>query len=56
MNFHSTIAPRTREISSVVSMEHRVTLHYSDTSRAIGIDNAVVMDKNEKINHENRNL
>jgi len=56
MNFHSTIAPRIREIFSACTVEHRATLYYSSTNCAVGVDNTVVMDKNEKINHENRNL
>ena len=31
MNFHSTTAPRIREISSTCTVEHRATLHYSYT-------------------------
>ena len=56
MNFHTTTNSRIREIPSIVSVEHRATLHYSDTNCAVGVDNAVVMAKNEKINHENRDI
>jgi len=56
MAFHSTTHSRIREISSTCTVEHRATLHYSSTNCAVGVDNTVVMDKNEKINHESRNL
>ena len=56
MNFHSTTNSRIREISSTCTVEHTVTLHYSDTNCAVGNDNALVVVENEKINHENRNL
>ena len=56
MNFHSTTNSRIREIDSTCTVEHRATLHYSDTNCAAGVDNAVVVVKNEKVNHENRNL
>jgi len=46
MTFHSTTTPRIREIATIVSMEHRVTLHYSYTNCAVGVDNTVVVDKN----------
>jgi len=45
MNFHSTTAPRIREMAGTISMEHRATLHYSDTNRAIGVDNVMAMVK-----------
>jgi len=45
MNFHS-IAPRIREISSTCTVEHRATLHYSDTNRVVRDIIAVVVDKN----------
>ena len=48
MNFHSTTAPRIRKMAGTVSVEHRVTLHYSATNRAVGVDNAVVVVKNSK--------
>jgi len=35
MNFHSTTAPRIREIPSTYTVEYQVTLHYSDTNRAV---------------------
>jgi len=41
---------------TIVSMEHRATLHYSDTNCVVGVDNVMVMVKNEKINHENRDI
>jgi len=49
MNFHTTTYPRIREMAGTVSMEHRATLHYSDTNRAVRVDNAVVVDKNAKV-------
>ena len=52
MNFHSTIAPRIREIDSTYTVEHRITLHYSYTNCAVRVDNAMVVAKSEKVNHE----
>ena len=56
MNFHSATASRIRETDSTCMVEHTVTLHYSDTNCAVGDTIAVVVVKNEKINHESRNL
>jgi len=36
MNFHPTTAPRIREISSTCAVEHRATLHYSDSRSPAG--------------------
>ena len=47
MNFHSTITPRIREIPSTCTVEHTVTLHYSDTNCAVGVDNVVVVVEND---------
>jgi len=50
MTFHSATNSRIREISSTCTVEHRATLHYSDTNRVVGVDNTVVVDKNmEKV-------
>jgi len=49
MNFHSTTAPRIREMVGTISMEHRATLHYSNSNRAVRIDNAVVMVKSVEV-------
>ena len=49
MNFHSTTASRIREISSTCTVEYRATVHYSYTNRAVGDDNAVVVDENVKV-------
>ena len=38
MNFHSTTASRIRETDSTWTVEYRATLHYSDTSRAVGME------------------
>ena len=46
MNFHSTTAPRISKVDGTTTVEHRIALHYSDTNRAIGADNAVAVDKN----------
>jgi len=46
MNFHSATAPRIRETDSTCTVEHRVTLHYSDTNRAVGNTATLVVDKN----------
>jgi len=46
MNFHSTTNSRIREIDSTRTVEHRATLHYSNTNRAVGDTTAVVVDKN----------
>ena len=52
MTFHSATTPRIREISSIISMEYRITLHYSYTNCAVRVDNAMVVAKSEKVNHE----
>ena len=46
MTFHSTTNSRIREIFSACTVEHRATLHYSDTNCAVGVDNAVVVVEN----------
>ena len=46
MNFHSTTASRIREIDSTCTVEHRITLHYSDTGNDTRDTTAVVVDKN----------
>ena len=46
MNFHSTTAPRILEIDSTRTVEHRITLHYSDSRDFTRDATAVVVDKN----------
>ena len=45
MNFHSTTNSRIREISSTRTVEHRATLHYSNTNYDVGVNGTVVVDK-----------
>jgi len=49
MNIHSTTAPRIREIDSTCTVEHRATLHYSDSHNFAGDATAVVVVKDEEV-------
>ena len=46
MNFHSTTNSRIREIDSTCTVEHRATLHYSDSRDFTRDTVTVVVDKN----------
>ena len=49
MTFHSTTNSRIREISSTCTVEHTVTLHYSDTNCDVGDAVALDLDKNVEV-------
>jgi len=46
MNFHSTTAPRIPKMDGTTTVEHRATLHYSDSRNFTRDATAVVVDKN----------
>ena len=48
MNIHSTTASRIREIDSTCTVEHRATLHYSDSRYFTGDTTALVVDETVK--------
>jgi len=46
MNFHSTTASRVSKVDGTTTVEHRITLHYSDSRNFTRDATAVVVDKN----------